>query len=133
LINRRLYFVDLPGYGWARAGREERRRWAALADRYFAAAASRALVVLLVDSKVGATPLDAQAFDYLADLGADVVVAATKVDRVPRGQRRRAVAGIRQALGLPEATEVIPVSAVTGEGTGQLWQRIETRLARTRP
>jgi GTP-binding protein len=129
LINRRLYFVDLPGYGWARAGREERRRWAELVDRYLAAASPRALVVLLVDSKVGATPLDAQAFDYLTDLGADVVIAATKIDRVPRGQRQRAIAGIRQALGLQTATDVIPVSAQTGEGTGELWKRIEARLA----
>jgi GTP-binding protein len=129
LINRRLYFVDLPGYGWARAGREERRRWAELVDRYLAAASPRALVVLLVDSKVGATPLDAQAFDYLTELGADVVIAATKIDRVPRGQRQRAIAGIRQALGLQAATDVVPVSAQTGEGTGELWRRIESRLA----
>ncbi|MGH7341702.1 MAG: ribosome biogenesis GTP-binding protein YihA/YsxC [Candidatus Rokuibacteriota bacterium] len=129
LINRRLYFVDLPGYGWARAGRAERRRWAELVDRYLAAASPRALVVLLVDSKVGATPLDAQAFDYLTDLGADVVIAATKIDRVPRSQRQRAVAGIRQALGLQAATDVVPVSAQTGEGTGELWKRIESRLA----
>lgn len=131
LINRRLYFVDLPGYGWARAGREERRRWAELVERYFAAASSRVLVVLLVDSKVGATALDGQAFDYLTDLGADVVIAATKIDRVPRSRRQRAVAGIRQALALQEdgETAVVPVSARTGEGTGELWRRIETRLA----
>lgn len=129
LINRRFYFVDLPGYGWARAGRAERRRWAELVAAYFAAASPRALVVLLVDSKVGATPLDAQAFEYLAGFGAEVVVAATKIDRVPRGKRQRALAAIRQALGLQAATDVVAVSATTGEGTGELWKRIEPRLA----
>lgn len=129
LVNRRFWFVDLPGYGWARAGRAERRRWAELVDRYFAAASSRALVVLLVDSKVGATPLDAQAFEYLAGAGADVVVAATKIDRVPRGKRQRALAAIGQALSLQGATAVVPVSAETGEGISELWGRIEPRLA----
>lgn len=130
LINRRFYFVDLPGYGWARAGRDERRRWAELVDRYFATASRRVLVVLLVDSKVGATELDTQALDYLMGFGTDVLIAATKIDRVPRSRRARAVSSIRQALALQEDFEVVPVSATTGEGAGELWQRIESRLAR---
>lgn len=129
LINRRFYFVDLPGYGYAKAGRTERRRWAELVDRYFRSASPRVLVVLLVDSKVGATPLDVQARNYLADFETDVVIAATKIDRLPRGKRRRALDSIGQTLGLDPAADVVPVSATTGEGTGELWRRIESRLA----
>lgn len=131
LINRRFYFVDLPGYGYAKAGKEERRRWAELVDRYFASATPRVLVVLLVDSKVGATELDVQALSYLVGFGTDVLIAATKIDRVPRSKRARSLQEIRQALGLQEAEiELVPVSATTGEGSGELWRRIESRLAR---
>lgn len=130
LINRRFYFVDLPGYGYAKAGKAERRRWAELVDRYFASASPRVLVVLLVDSKVGATELDVQALNYLVGFGTDVLIAATKIDRVPRSKRARSLEDIRQALGLPAEVELVPVSATTGEGSGELWKRIESRLAR---
>src|SRR5262249_25603600 len=69
LVNGRCYFVDLPGYGWARAGKAERRDWAEVVDAYLEQAAQRVLVVMLVDAKVGATRLDEQAHQYLAALG----------------------------------------------------------------
>lgn len=128
LINRRFYFVDLPGYGYAKAGREDRRRWAELVDSYLATALPAAQVVQLIDSKVGATQLDVQAEQYLSEYGAEVIVAATKIDRVPRGRRQRALAGIRRELGLAGSAQVVPVSAVTGEGIRELWTAIEPRL-----
>jgi GTP-binding protein len=87
-------------------------------------------VVLLVDSKVGATELDVQALNYLVGFGTDVLIAATKIDRVPRSKRSRSLGDIRQALGLQAEVELVPVSATTGEGSGELWKRIESRLAR---
>jgi GTP-binding protein len=136
LVNGRLWFVDLPGYGYAKAGREDRRQWAELVDRYLRVALPRARVVLLVDAKVGATPLDEQAFRYLAELGAPLTVVATKVDRLPAGKRAKALAGIREALtGVQQGeggTEVIPVSAVSGEGMKQLWGAIARHVEATR-
>lgn len=128
LVNRRLWFVDLPGYGYARAGKEARREWAALADSYFRDARSRPLVVMLVDGKVGATPLDVQAHEYLSSLGAPVVVVATKVDRVPRGKRAAMERGVREALGLEGTTPLIPVSAHSGEGMQELWSAVARHL-----
>jgi GTP-binding protein len=132
LINRRFHFVDLPGYGYAKAGREDRRRWAELVDRYLAVALPAALVVMLVDSKVGATELDIQAYEYLSSFGGEVLIAATKIDRLPRGRRHRALAEIRRALGLPPGVEPMPVSAASGEGIGELWRGIAPRLERPR-
>jgi len=129
LVNDRVWFVDLPGYGFAKAGREDRRQWAELVERYLRHALPRAQVVMLVDSKVGATPLDAQALEYLRSFAAPVAVVATKADRVPRGQRARAMADVRAALGLDREDDVpLAVSARTGEGIGGLWKRIEERL-----
>jgi GTP-binding protein len=128
LIDDRYYFADLPGYGFAKAGHEERQRWAELVESYLASALPGAQVVLLVDAKVGATPLDVQAYEYLMSFDAPVTVAATKADRVSRSKRAKAMAEIRRTLSLPEATELVPVSAKTGEGMGKLWTSISARL-----
>ncbi len=118
------YFVDLPGYGYAKAGKQERKQWAKVVDLYFEQAASRVLVVQLVDGKVGATPLDVQAFGFLTSLGVPIVLVATKIDKLKRAQRARSLAGIRATLDLPHEMEIDVVSAKTGEGLDALWRRI---------
>jgi GTP-binding protein len=128
LVNGHCWFVDLPGYGWARAGKAERREWAEVVSSYLRQALPLAQVMMLVDGEVGATPLDRQAYEYLSDLGAKLAVAATKIDRVPRGRRKAALAGIAAALGLPGATPLIPVSAQSGEGVKDLWSVIDLHL-----
>jgi GTP-binding protein len=128
LVNRRCYFVDLPGYGYAKAGKEARREWAARVEGYFREAPPEA-VVLLVDGKVGATPLDVQAYQYLSGLGAAVVVVATKIDKLPRGRRAAAVREVRKVLDLAATIPVIPVSARSGEGIKELWSAIAPHFA----
>ena len=127
LVNRRFYFVDLPGYGYAKAGKEARREWAARVEGYFRES-KPALVVQLVDGNVGATPLDVQAYEYLSGLNAEVLVAATKIDRISRGRWTVVVREVRQVLGLEEGIPVIPVSARSGEGLKELWGAIAPRL-----
>src|SRR4029079_16842850 len=68
LVNERLFFVDLPGYGYAKASKDHRRAWARTLDSYFEAALPEALVVLLIDAKVGGTELDAQACEYIVGM-----------------------------------------------------------------
>lgn len=124
LIERRFYFVDLPGYGYAKVSETERRNWAELVDRYFRSAAVPPLVVLIVDGKVGPTPLDVQALEYLTSMEVPVAVAATKIDRVPRGKRSATLAEVAQKLGLTDRSRIILVSAKSGEGTKELWREI---------
>jgi GTP-binding protein len=128
LVNERFYFVDLPGYGYAKAGRGERQRWAELVESYLAEAPAGTQVVLLVDAKVGATPLDLQALEYLAAFETTLAVVATKADKVPRGKRSKALAQVRNALGLTEAAPLSAVSAKSGEGIAELWKWISNRL-----
>lgn len=128
LVNRRFYFVDLPGYGYAKAGKEDRREWAALVEAYLRHALPRLRLILLVDGKVGATPLDAQAYAYLTGLGAEVTVVATKIDKVPRGRRQAGLRDIRTTLGLDESTPLLPVSAHSGEGMKELWGALTPHL-----
>ncbi|HYU30975.1 MAG TPA: ribosome biogenesis GTP-binding protein YihA/YsxC [Thermoanaerobaculia bacterium] len=128
LVNRRFYFVDLPGYGYAKASKDDRREWAALVEAYLADAIPRLQLVLLVDGKVGATPLDVQAYAYLTGLGAQVTVVATKIDQVPRGRRVASLRGIRDALGLDTTAPLLPVSAHSGEGMKELWGALAPHL-----
>jgi GTP-binding protein len=126
-VNRRFWFVDLPGYGFARAARTEREKWAAVVASYLESTHCRRLVVQLVDAVVGATPLDVQAAEYLESLDARRVVVATKFDRLKRGRRAAAIDGLRRDLG--GETDLLPVSALTGEGVRELWKSIADFLA----
>lgn len=128
LVNRRFYFVDLPGYGYAKAGKDDRREWAALVEAYLRVAIPRLRVILLVDGKVGATPLDVQAYAYLTSLGASLTVAATKIDQLPRGRRIAGLRKIRSTLGLDDAAPLFPVSSHSGEGMKELWGAIASHL-----
>lgn len=128
-VNRRFWFVDLPGYGYAKAARSDRERWAKVVSSYIERDPSRRMLVQLVDARVGATPLDAQAAEYFAAVGGHRIVVATKVDKLKRGERAAALAGIRAALGPGGETALLPVSAVTGEGMRELWKSITDFLA----
>jgi GTP-binding protein len=119
LVNRRLYVVDLPGYGYARAARREREHWAEIVEAYFAHPADR-VIVQLIDARVGATSLDVQAARYLLELGTSLIVAVTKVDRVPRYKRSQCLARIVELLQVPPQTKVLAVSSKTGEGITEL-------------
>ncbi len=127
LVNRRFYFVDLPGYGYAKAGKEARREWAGRVEGYFRETPP-ALLVLLVDGNVGATPLDEQAHEYLSGLPVEILVAATKIDRISRGRWAQVARDIRQVLSLGSEIPVIPVSARSGDGIKELWGAIAPRL-----
>jgi len=128
LINDSLWFVDLPGYGYAKTSKDKRRAWARTVEQYFENALPAATAVLLVDAKVGGTPLDAAAWEYLASRGAAPVVVATKIDKVPRGKRPQACALLRERVGLPAEYPLTEVSATTGEGVKELLREIMSGL-----
>ena len=122
LVGDDAYFVDLPGYGYAKAGKADRAAWASLVEDYFRQADERLTVVLLVDGKVGATPLDVQAHDFLTALGVRTVVVATKLDRIKRSRQDGQLRAIAAELGLEE--EPLALSGVTGAGVDRLWSRL---------
>ena len=128
LINSSFFFVDLPGYGYAKVGKAQRRAWGELIAMYMAQAADRVHMVQLVDAKVGATDLDIQAVDYLRSLKCEPTIVATKVDKVSRNRRQRAMADIRSALALSDGQSLVPFSARTGEGLKELWGQISIYL-----
>ncbi len=131
-INDAIYFVDPPGFGYAKASKLERRQWAKLLDSYFRRGKDAVRVVQLVDAKVGATDLDVQAHEYLGGYGHQPLVVATKIDKVNRSRRFGALAEIRKRLNLTD-DGILPFSAVKGEGLRELWSAIDAAVEACKP
>jgi GTP-binding protein len=123
------YFVDLPGYGFARGGAKGAEELRAASEAYFRAltegAAPRAAVLLLVDSRHPGLDSDRAAARWLDQLGIPRHIVATKVDKLSRGERARNLKELERTFG----TAALPVSAESGEGLDELWQTI-AKLAR---
>lgn len=123
-VDRRVYFADLPGYGYAKVSRGEQQRWKQLAESYLGSRESLKLVVLIVDIRHGPTPLDRQMKEWLEAAGHALCVAAAKSDKLKRVARLRSVHSIEESFASP-----IPFSAMTGDGVKQLWRAIESAIA----
>jgi GTP-binding protein len=119
---RKLVFADLPGYGYAKISKSISAGWAEFIDPYLAIRSMLKLCVCLVDSNVPPQQSDAQLFEWLKGSGREFVVVATKVDRLSGNERTRNLLALKKGL---ELDEVLPVSAKTGYGVGELWARIE--------
>lgn len=115
-------FADLPGAGFARVSKEERRRWAELAEALFRSGQVR-LAVLLSDSRVADAPADREMREYLESLGVPTLAVATKWDKLGAAQRGQARRKLEAAHG-----RVLPVSARTGEGIEALRREIRRRV-----
>lgn len=122
-VDRKLYFVDLPGYGYAKRSFADKERWSVLTDAYFTANKSAdmlRLTVLLIDSRTGATADDVTMADYIRRSGLPFVIAATKTDKLNATEKRGSDEKIRASLGLSAADRVIPFSSETREGRDTL-------------
>jgi GTP-binding protein len=119
---RKLIFADLPGYGYAKISKSISAGWPAFIEPYLAIRSTLKLCVCLVDSNVPVQENDRQLIDWLRSSGRDLVVAATKIDRLSGNQRTSNLPALKKGL---ELDEILPVSAKTGYGLKELWARIE--------
>jgi GTP-binding protein len=120
---RQIRFCDLPGYGYAQVSRAERDRWAAMIEDYLRGRDVLRAVVLIVDARHPPAESDVDALAFLRASGRDVVVAATKTDKLARTHVGAALRAVEAALDLPRGSAV-PFSAVEGTGSDALWARI---------
>ncbi len=126
-INGQFVFVDLPGYGYARVSKERRAEWKPLIESYLRSSPQLRGIVELLDARHDPTADDLQMLDFLGELGVPTIVVLTKIDKLtPRERSMRASERVVQ-LGL-DSDQVIPFSAVTGEGRDSLAEAIEALL-----
>ena len=118
-IDSKCYFVDLPGYGYAKVSQSEKERWGKLMENYFAANRID-LGVMIVDSRHAPTNNDITMARWFLDSGCPFVVVANKLDKVKKSQIEGNIAVIRQDLELPDECPVIPFSAEKGTGRDEL-------------
>lgn len=126
-INNGFFFVDLPGYGYARVSEEMKAKWGKMIEIYLKKRQCLKGVVLLLDIRHLPTNNDVQMFQWLNAYHIPVLIAATKLDKISRGQRQKQLIGIKKTLGLP-AVDIIPVSSESGEGIAELWGQIDKLL-----
>lgn len=119
LINEKIYFVDLPGYGYAKVPDEERKRWYDLAESYFQKSESIAMVIHLVDSRRGLMDIDRELDEWLSDLHIPFTLVLTKCDKLKHNELIRTVQDIKKEIG--NEIPLITVSAETGKGIPELW------------
>lgn len=118
-IDGKMYFADLPGYGYAKAPPREIERWKKLAEGYLTGRETLKLVVLIVDIRRGPTPLDRLMADWLTAKEQNFLVAASKSDTLKRAAQLRSIRSIEESF-----FAAVPFSAVSGAGIHPIWSRI---------
>ena len=129
LIDGSVYFVDLPGYGYAKVSQAERDRWGKLMEQFFAAEGLIDLGVMIVDARHKPTADDVTMAEWFKNSGCRLVVVANKLDKLKKSEIEPNMALIRQALDLPEEVLLIPFSAEKGQGRDALMAEIMKELS----
>jgi len=129
---RAFLLVDLPGYGYAKRSKGERRSWARLVEDYLGTRAALRAVVVLLDARHGVTDTDAQLLELL-DTGArarpHVIVVATKADKLQKSRQRAAIDALERAAG----RKLIATSAVSGQGVEAIWRALRAATDASAP
>ena len=124
-VDSKCYFVDLPGYGYAKVSEKEKERWGKLMEDYFAASRID-LGVLIVDYRHPPTKNDITMANWFIQSGCPFVVVANKMDKLKKSELEPNLKTIREDLELPEGTPIIPFSAEKGNGRDELIRHILT-------
>ncbi|MFN8004365.1 MAG: ribosome biogenesis GTP-binding protein YihA/YsxC [Acidobacteriota bacterium] len=129
LINEEFYFVDLPGYGYAKTSQENRRAWGQLIEKYLAERKQLMLSILIVDARHEPSPLDIQMKSWLQHFELPFLVVSTKIDKLSANEQRKSWQSVKKVLG---TERIIPYSSVTREGANQVWDEIRASITAKR-
>ena len=128
LIDKKLYLVDLPGYGYAKVSKQERNRWGRLIEAWFADASRMALGVLIVDARHKPTADDCTMAEVFLSSEKPFLVVANKLDKLKKSEIEGNLLRVRETLSLPEQVAVVLFSAEKGDGKSELLRQILERL-----
>jgi GTP-binding protein len=130
-IDERWYFVDLPGYGYAKAPESVKRRWGPMIERFLRQADGLRLIVAILDARRDPSADDLRLVQWIEQRSVPYIFAVTKSDKVGRAELTRRLAALQKALGLADADALVPVSARTGAGVADLLNVIREALKQT--
>ena len=126
-VDKKLFLVDLPGYGFAARSKDSQSAWQSLTDGYFTKNKNIDLVrgvVQLIDSRAGITRDDAMMIEYMNSVNMPYVIAITKIDKLNKTDRAAIIEKITNDTLIAEGTPIIPFSSLKGEGKQELWRAI---------
>ncbi|MDE6874623.1 MAG: ribosome biogenesis GTP-binding protein YihA/YsxC [Lachnospiraceae bacterium] len=124
-IERELYFVDLPGYGYAKVSQELKAKWGKMIERYLRGSKQLKKIFLLVDIRHEPSENDRDMYEWIVYQGFEPVIIATKLDKINRSQKERQLALIRKGLKIRPGTRLIAFSALNKQGRDEIWEYID--------
>ncbi|WWR16545.1 ribosome biogenesis GTP-binding protein YihA/YsxC [Lachnospiraceae bacterium JLR.KK008] len=127
-INGELYFVDLPGYGYARVSEETKKKWGAMIERYLQRSQMLRAVFLLVDIRHTPSENDRAMYEWIKYQNYEPIVIATKLDKIKRSQVSKQVKAVRDGLAASPNTRIIPFSAQTKQGRDEIYALLDEYL-----
>ncbi len=127
-INEELYFVDLPGYGYAKVSKEEKAKWGKMIEKYLKRSKTLQAVFLLIDIRHEPSANDRQMYEWILSNGFHPIIIATKADKINRSQLQKHIKMIRTGLEVEKDTILIPFSAQSKQGREEIYQLIEELL-----
>jgi GTP-binding protein len=128
-INESFYFVDVPGYGYAKVSKKEREKWGIMMEEYFETRNTLQAVLLITDIRHEPTSDDLQMYDFLKYYELPVIIVATKLDKVPKSKRSAHIKRTTGAFQIEQGDVLLPFSAETGEGKDEAWRLLKPFLA----
>ena len=133
IVNEAIYFVDLPGYGYARVSESVKAQWGKMIENYLRRSKQLRTVFLLVDIRHAPTKNDVVMYDWICRNGYQPVIIATKLDKIKRSQIQSQIKLIKTTLDASKETLIIPFSAQTKQGREEIYEVIETFLGTEGP
>ncbi len=124
LINEMLYFVDLPGYGYAKVSKTKRAQWAEFIEEYLRVRANLKVVIMITDLRHPPTNNDIAMYDWLKHYNLPVIVIGTKADKIPKGKWEKHKKITKQTLDIDPHDKIIVFSAELGVGKEELWEEL---------
>lgn len=124
-VNREMYLVDLPGYGYARVSQSEKEKWGKMIERYLHTSRNLKAVFLLIDIRHAPSANDCQMYEWILHNGFRPIIIATKLDKLKRSQVQKNLKILRESLRLEKEVTVIPFSAETKQGREEIWELID--------
>lgn len=128
-INDAMYFVDLPGYGYAKVSEQEKAKWGKMIEKYLHKSKMLKAVFLLIDIRHEPSANDKQMYEWILSNGYKPIIIATKMDKLNRSQIQKHVKMVKQGLDVEKDTIVIPFSSETKQGREEVYDLIDAMLA----
>lgn len=127
-INDLIYFVDLPGYGYAKVSMELKAKWGKMIEKYLKTSRQLKTIFLLVDIRHEPSANDKVMYEWIVYHGFEPVIIATKLDKINRSQKDKQIKILKEGLGLKKETIIIPVSSSTKQGIEDIWAHIDAQV-----